>query len=44
MGDILHHQYSVTAKAIVFCDIVPIGFKECDKLVLYLTCLAKHVI
>ena len=44
MGDILHHHYSVTAKAMVFCDIVPTGVQECDKLVLYLTCLAKHVI
>ena len=44
MGGILHHQYSVTAKAMVFCDIVPTGFTECDKLVLSLTCLAQHVI
>ena len=44
MGDILHHQYGVKAKAMVYCEIVPTGFNECDKLVLYLTYLAKHVI
>ena len=44
IADILGHNYAITSKAMVFCDIIPTGFSSCDKLVLYLTCLAKHVI
>ena len=44
VANILGHNYSVTSRAMVFCDITPTGYASCDKLVLYLTCLAKHVI
>ena len=44
VASILGHNYGITSKAMVLCDIIPTGFSSFDKLVLYLTCLAKHVI
>ena len=40
----LNHNYKLNIQAVLFCDIVPTGYKDSDSIVLYLTCLAKKII
>ena len=44
IGQMLNHNYKLNIQAVLFCDIVPTGYKDSDSIILYLICLAKKII
>ena len=44
ISDMLGHNYFISNRSMVFCDVVPTGFPYFDDVVLYLTGLAKFVV
>ena len=44
ISDLLGHNYWISDRAMVFCDLMPTGFPHLDDIMLYLCGLAKFIV